>query len=178
MKKVVLGIVGVIALALIVILGLAASKPDSFRVERKTAISVPPSAVFPYVNDFHNFSKWSPWEKLDPNMLRTFGGAESGPGATYGWTGNDKVGEGSMTILDARPSEEIRMKLEFFKPFAATNTAIYDFKPTASGSEVTWAMEGPNSFTGKLFSVFADMDSMIGKDFESGLANLKVAAEK
>jgi hypothetical protein len=177
MKKVLLGIVGAIALAIIVVIGLAASKPDSFRVARKTTIAAPPEAIYPYVDDFHNWSKWSPWEKLDPKMNRDFGGSPSGPGATYGWTGNNEVGEGKMTIIDAHPNQQVRIKLEFIKPFESTNTAIYDLQPTTGGTEVTWAMEGPNSFVGKLFSVFADMDSMIGKDFESGLANLKRVSE-
>ena len=177
MKKILLGILGAIALAIVIVLGLAATKPDTFRLERKTTIAAAPDAIDPYLSDFHNWAKWSPWEKLDPNMSRNFGGSASGPGATYGWTGNNEVGEGKMTISEQKPNEQLKIKLEFIKPFEATNTAIFDLHGTSGGTEVTWAMEGPNTFMSKLFSVFADMDAMIGKDFEAGLQNLKRVSE-
>lgn len=178
-KKIVLGIVGVAALALLVVLLLAASKPDTFSVERRIAIQAPASAIFPNLSDFHRWASWSPWEHLDPNMKRTFSGPESGVGASYAWVGNSDVGEGRMTILESRPDEEVKVKLEFLKPFEATNTTIYRLLPISGvhGTQVVWTMEGPMPFMSKLFSMFADMDAMIGKDFETGLANLKRVSE-
>jgi uncharacterized protein YndB with AHSA1/START domain len=176
-KKIMLGIGGVVALAIVVIVGLAATKPATFRVERKTTIEASPDAVFPNLEDFHRWGSWSPWEKLDPQMHKTYGGPASGPGSTYAWSGNDDVGEGRMTVISTRPNERVEVKLEFLKPFEATNTTVYELTPVSGGTEVTWSMEGPNSFMGKVISVFADMDAMIGKDFEEGLANLKRVSE-
>ncbi|MDX2051232.1 MAG: SRPBCC family protein [Polyangiaceae bacterium] len=177
-KKVLLGIGGVLVVAILAVCGLAATKPATFRVERRTVIATPPEAVFPHLEDFHQWAAWSPWEKLDPGMQKTFGGAARGKGATYAWRGNDDVGEGNMTIIESRPNEQLSIRLEFLKPFAATNTTMYTLKPQSNGTEITWAMEGPNSFIGKVMSVFISMDAMIGKDFEEGLANLKRLSEK
>lgn len=176
-KKILLGIAGALALVVVVVIGLAASKPATFRVERGATIGAPPTAVFSNLEDFHRWAEWSPWEKLDPQMQRTHGGPPNGPGATYAWSGNDDVGEGRMTVLATKPNERVEIKLEFLKPFEATNTTIFALKPVSGGTEVSWSMEGPNSFIGKVMSVFADMDAMIGKDFEAGLANLKRVSE-
>lgn len=178
-KKIGLGILGGVVLVVAVVLLLAASKPDSFQVERQTAIQAPSSAIFANLEDFHRWGAWSPWEHLDPNMRKTYSGPPSGVGASYAWSGNADVGEGRMTVLESRPNEELKVKLEFLKPFEATNTTTYRLVPISgnNGTQVTWIMEGPSSFMSKLFSVFADMDSMIGKDFETGLANLKRVSE-
>jgi len=178
LKKVLLGVGSVLVLAILVVLGLAATTPATFRVERSAAISAPPEVVFANLEDFHQWAAWSPWEKLDPAMQKTFGGAPKGVGATYAWRGNGDVGEGNMTVTESRPSEHVAIRLEFLKPFAATNTTTYSLKPTAGGSQITWAMEGPNSFMGKVMSVFVDMDTMVGKDFELGLSNLKRLSER
>jgi uncharacterized protein YndB with AHSA1/START domain len=173
LKKVLLAIGGTLALAVIVVLGLAASRPDDFRVERKATLAAPPEKIFAVLNDFHRWREWSPWEKLDPGMRKTFGGAPSGPGATYAWSGNDDVGEGKMTLVSSTPNERVGIKLEFLKPFAATNDTTFLLAPTAAGTEVAWIMEGKNAFVSKIFGVLMDMDAMIGKDFEEGLSNLK-----
>src|SRR5262249_7146798 len=129
------------------------------------------------VNDFHAWPAWSPWEKLDPQMKKTFEGPASGVGAKYAWTGNDKVGEGRMTIEKSEKPSTVGIKLEFLKPFEATNATTFTFAPTAKGSKVTWAMDGENNFMAKAASLFMDMDKMIGGDFERGLTAMKTAAE-
>lgn len=159
------------------LLAFIATRPDTFRLERSAEISAPPEVVYGLINDFHHWGEWSPWDKLDPNLKRTFEGPAEGPGAVYSWVGNDDVGEGRMTIEDSAPSERVAIKLEFIKPFAATNQTVFTLVPAAGGTRVTWSMEGKNNFMSKAFSVFVDMDSMVGKDFEKGLASLDTAAQ-
>ncbi|WNG59286.1 SRPBCC family protein [Archangium gephyra] len=172
-----------ISLALVVALigvgAVVASRPSTFRVERSITIAAPVELAFGTVNDFHKWQFWSPWAAKDPKMQTTFDGAFAGPGAIYTWSGNDQVGKGKMTIVDAKLYESIQIQLEFSEPFAATNTAFFTFKPTGEGNiQVTWAMEGNNTFLGKAMSLFMDMDGMIGKDFEQGLATIKTLTEK
>jgi uncharacterized protein YndB with AHSA1/START domain len=179
LKKVGLGIVGVVVLAVGAVLLIAATKPATFKVERQTVIAAPSAAIFANLEDFHRWAAWSPWEHLDPQMRKTYSGPPTGVGSSYAWTGNSDVGEGRMTVLESRPNEELKVKLEFLKPFEATNTTTYTLAPNSghNGTQVTWSMEGPNTFMGKVMSVFASMDSMVGKDFEIGLANLKRVSE-
>jgi hypothetical protein len=165
---------------LILIVGfviVVALQPADFRVERSATIAAPASDVFAQVNDFHKWSAWSPWEKLDPGMQRTFEGPPSGAGATYAWKGNKEVGEGRMTITQSKPNELVQIRLEFIKPFAATNTTEFTFKPQGNQTVVNWAMFGQNNFMAKAFHLFCDMDKMVGKDFEKGLVQMKAAAE-
>jgi hypothetical protein len=168
-----------IAIVLVLILvGLAvfvATRPADFRIVRSRTVAAPPDVVHAYVNDFHKWSEWSPWEKLDPAMKKEYSGAPSGTGAEYHWSGNNDVGEGHMTITDSRPAESVTIRLEFLKPFAATNTTQFDLAPSGSGTQVTWAMNGHNNFMAKAFSAFMDMDKMVGADFEKGLAGLDTA---
>ncbi len=170
-----------IALALgaivVVFLGVVAMQPADFRIERSAVIAAPPADVFAQVNDFHNWVAWSPWEKLDPAMKKTFSGAAAGVGAIYDWTGDDKVGTGRMTLTDSQPSNLIRIKLEFMKPFEATNTTEFIFTPEGGGTKVTWNMSGNNNFMAKAAGLFMNMEKMVGGDFEKGLAQLKTAAE-
>lgn len=160
------------------VLGLALTKPDNFRIERAATIKAPPEKIFAVINDFHNWTSWSPWEKLDPTMKRTHSGAASGKGAIYEWEGNSKVGAGRMEILDTTAPSKIAIKLDFIKPFEGHNTAEYTLVPQGEMTNVTWAMYGPTPFISKLMQVFVSFDKMIGKDFEAGLANLKAVAEK
>lgn len=160
------------------VLVFAATRPDAFRVERSVSIKAPPEKIYPYFDDFNRWAVWSPWEKLDPAMKRTFSGAPAGKGAVYAWQGNSKVGEGRMEILESSPSKKLLIKLDFIKPFEGHNTAEYTLTPSGDTTQVTWAMYGPSTYVTKLMGVFVSMDSMIGKDFETGLANLKAAAEK
>jgi uncharacterized protein YndB with AHSA1/START domain len=170
----------VIALLVIVVLicGLAMMKPDSFVVTRSIAIKAPPEKVFVLINDFHNWSHWSPWEHLDPNMKRTFSGAAAGKGAVYGWEGNSDVGAGRMEITDEAMPTKVEVKLEFLKPVAMTNQTEFALTSSGDTTTVTWNMRGPMPFITKLMSVFTSMDAMVGKDFEKGLANMKASAEK
>ena len=155
----------------------AASKPDFFRVERSTTIGTSPERIFPLINDFHNFGRWSPWEHLDPQMQRSITGPPSGQGASYAWSGNAKAGAGRMEILESSPSTRVVMKLDFIKPFEGHNTAEYTLAADGASTTVTWAMYGPTPFVSKVMQVFVSMDKLIGKDFERGLSQMKAAAE-
>ena len=168
----------VLIVLIAVLLGYAATRPDSFRVERATVIKAPPAKVFALIDDFHQWAGWSPWEKLDPAMKRTHSGAASGKGAVYAWEGNSDVGAGRMEILETTAPSRVLIRLDFMKPFEATNTAEYTIQPEGDATRVTWAMYGPAPFLSKLMQVFVSMDKMIGKDFEQGLANLKSLAER
>jgi carbon monoxide dehydrogenase subunit G len=168
----------VVVVLLAAVLLFATTKPDTFRVERTASIQAPPEKVFALINDLHNWGSWSPWEKLDPNMTRTYSGAASGKGAAYAWEGNSKVGAGRMEITDTSAPSKVTIQLDFLKPFEGHNIAEFTLAPQGSSTKVTWAMYGPSPYITKVMSVFISMDSMIGKDFESGLANLKTVAEK
>jgi uncharacterized protein YndB with AHSA1/START domain len=141
-------------------------------------IKAPPAKVFALIDDFRQWAGWSPWEKLDPAMKRTHSGAASGKGAVYAWEGNGDVGAGRMEILETTAPSRVLIRLDFMKPFEATNTAEYTIQPEGEATRVTWAMYGPAPFLSKLMQVFVSMDKMIGKDFEQGLANLKALAER
>ena len=176
-KKIATGVAAVLGVATVVVLGIAASKPDEMVVERSTMIKAPPEKVFALVNDLHSWDKWSPWEEKDPKMKRTFSGAESGKGAVYTWDGNDDVGAGSMTITDATVPSNIKIDLNFIKPFQGENKVNFSFQPEPDGTRVAWVMNGPSPFMAKVMQVFINCDEMCGKDFEKGLAKLKTAAE-
>jgi len=178
MKRVLLTIVALIVVAVLVVVGIAATKPGTYRVERKAVVGAPPESVFARVDDFHRWPDWSPWEKLDPAMRRTFDGPERGVGASYAWVGNSNVGEGKMTITESVPDSRIALQLEFIKPFASVTQTEFGFAPVAGGTDVTWAMAGNHDFIAKIFCVFMDMDAMIGKDFETGLANLDASLQR
>lgn len=167
-----------LALALAVVLILASRKSDTLRVQRSVSIKAAPETIFPLINDFHAWRAWSPYEDRDPNLQRIFSGASSGKGAIYEWNGNKNIGSGRMEILDAPPPDRIVIKLDFLKPFEAHNTAEFTFVPHGDTTNVTWLMHGPAPFFSKLMQVFINMDTMIGKDFAVGLANLKRITEK
>ena len=167
-----------IILAVIVVLVLASRKPNSFRVERKVTIHAEPAAIFAYINDFHQWTQWSPWENVDPNLTRSYSGPDVGVGTHYAWLGNKNVGQGNMTILESAPHSFIKIVLQFIKPFAANNTAEFTFTPQGDKTEVSWAMYGPSPLMSKIMSLFMNMDKMIGTQFETGLTNLKNVAEK
>jgi uncharacterized protein YndB with AHSA1/START domain len=162
-----------IAVAAPVLIAFVASRPKQFTITREATISAPPAVVFGHFNDFHQWRAWSPWERLDPSLTRTYGGAAAGEGAKYAWTGNKQVGEGRMTITESRPHELIRVTLEFLRPFRATNTTEFTFRPAGPGTHVTWSMHGERNFMLKAMCLLMDMDKMVGRDFERGLANLQ-----
>jgi hypothetical protein len=174
----VLKAIGVIlVLAVIVLLVIAATEPATFHVERSTTIAATPAKINPLLDDLHNWQKWSPWANLDPTMRQSYSGAVEGRGAVYEWEGNRKVGKGRMEILAAEPTET-SIKLNFFSPMSSQSTSNFILQPQGTGTRVTWTMDGSNTYASKLMSVFVSMDSMVGKDFEHGLSNLKTAAER
>jgi uncharacterized protein YndB with AHSA1/START domain len=175
MLKTTLIVIAVIVVAFVVVVAL---QPSEFRVARSATIAAPATVVFAQVNDFHKWEAWSPWAKLDPAAKNSFEGPSAGTGAIFRWSGNNEVGEGSMTITESRPSDRIRIKLDFAKPFEATNTTEFTFEPKGSQTVVTWSMSGTNNFIAKAFCLFNNMDKMLGGQFEKGLAQMASAAEK
>ena len=168
----------VVLVAVLAVLALAATKPDTFQVQRSTTIQAPPEKIFPLLSDFHRWPEWSPWEALDPAMQRSHSGAASGPGAVYAWDGNKAVGAGRMEVLATQPAQQVKIKLDFVRPFEGHNSTDFSLAPQGGATTVTWTMRGPTPFVSKLMQVFVSMDSLIGKDFEAGLAKLKALAEK
>ena len=167
----------IVALLIAAVLIYAATKPDSFRIERSTTIKAPPEKISAYLTDFKQWAAWSPWEEKDPTMKRTFSGSANGKGAIYGWEGNKNVGTGRMEILDVQP-QKVTIKLDFLAPFEAHNTAEYTMQPEGDSTKLTWAMFGPTNYMSKVMTTVMSMEKMVGPDFEAGLAKLKVAAEK
>ena len=167
-----------VAVVIGVFAAIVALQPSDFRIERSATMAAPPPAVFAQVNDFQKWQAWSPWEKLDPALKRSYEGPAAGAGAQYAWVGNKDVGEGRMTILESRPGERVRIKLEFFKPFAATNTAEFSFQPQPGGTRVTWSMAGQNNVIARAVCMFMNMDRMVGGQFEQGLAQMKAIVER
>jgi Polyketide cyclase / dehydrase and lipid transport len=168
----------IILAAVIVILAIIiATRSADFRITRTTTMSAPPAVVFVQVDDFHKWEVWSPWAKLDPACKYSYEGAAAGTGAIFSWSGNNKVGEGRMTLLESRPSELIRIQLEFLKPFKATSTAEFSFQPEGNQTVVVWSVYGKNNFMAKAMGLIMNCDKMVGGDFERGLANLKSIAE-
>ena len=168
----------VLAFLIAIVLILAATKPNSFSVQRATTVKAPPERIFPLINDFHQWGSWSPYENKDPAMKRSFSGAADGKGAVYGWEGNKNVGSGRMEILDVQAPSKIVIKLDFFAPFEGHNTAEFTMLPQGDVTNVTWLMHGPVPFMAKIMHVLMNIDRMVGKDFEVGLANLKRLTEK
>lgn len=167
-KKFFLGLLFVIA----AFAGYIALQPSEFVLKRESVISAPPAAVFAQVNDFHNWQKWSPWAKLDPDAKATFEGPASGQGARFAWDGNGNVGQGRMTIAESVPNDKIHLQLEFFKPMAGTAETYFTFKPEGDGTRMTWEMHGRNNFIGRVFCFFMNMNDMLGGMFDQGMANI------
>ena len=172
-----LPILAVLGAVILIILAVAASRPADFRIVRSGTINAAPAAVFGRVNDLRQFQDWSPWAKLDPNMVLTFSGPAADVGCASAWQGNNKVGAGSMTITESRAAELIRMRLEFLKPFKATNLTEFAFRASNGTTAVEWSMTGRHNFASKIFCLFMNMDRMVGRDFEKGLAQLKALSE-
>ena len=167
----------VLAVIVVVFLIVVAMQPAQYRVARSATVAAPAQAVFAQVNDFHKWEAWNPWGKIDPAMKHSYEGAPAGTGAIYTWVGNKEVGEGRMTIIESRPSDLIRIKMEFFKPFAGNSIAEFTFKPDGNQTAVTWSMTGDNNFMAKAIHLFMNMDKMIGGQFEKGLAQIKTLVE-
>ena len=172
-KKILIGAAVLVAGLVVAIV----TRPGEFSIERSITVATPAAVPFGLVNDLHAWERWSPWEKRDPDMTRVYEGSEAGEGARYSWSGNDDVGKGRMTIVSSRPTESVDIELEFIEPFAATNQTEFRFTEADGSTTVTWRMKGTNDFFGKAFSLFMNMDELVGADFEQGLASLKALAE-
>lgn len=170
-------IILIVLVVLVALLVYAATRPNSFRVRRSTRIAAPPEKVFPLINDFHQWTSWSPWERLDPNLQRTYSGADAGKGAVYEWHGNNKVGAGRMEIVDSFDPSKILIQLDFLKPFKASNRTEFTLETEGGSTDVHWEMYGASPFMAKLMGIFMSMDKMVGRDFERGLASMKAVAE-
>lgn len=171
-------VVIIIALLIAGILIYAATRPDTFRIERSTSIKATPEKIFPLISNFHQWEAWSPWEKIDPALKRSYSGAESGTGAVYGWQGNKNIGHGRMEIIESTPPSRLLIKIDFIKPFEAHNTVEFILERQGDSVKVTQAMYGPSPFISKLMGLFFSMDKMVGQKYEEGLASLKAIAEK
>jgi hypothetical protein len=170
--------IGIPAIAVFVVLAVViATRPAAYRISRSQLIGAPSSVIYAQVADFQRWKEWSPWEKLDPNLQTTYTGTPGVAGASYAWKGNDSVGEGRMTLVEARPGERIGIRLEFIKPISSTAATRFDFVPEGEATRATWTMEGRNDFAGKAFSLVMSMDKMVGGDFERGLSQLKAVSE-
>jgi hypothetical protein len=170
-------ILAVLIVIVVALLAFAATKPNTVRYTRSTRINAAPEKIAALITDFHKWRLWSPWEKKDPNLKRTYSGKDSGVGAVYAWEGNKNVGSGRMEILEASP-RRIRIQLDFITPFKASNMAEFDLTPQGGTTDVNWVLTAENVFIGKVMSIFLDFDKLIGKDFESGLAEMKATAER
>jgi len=170
-------VLGAIAVLIIVLLIVIALQPAAFKIERSTTVNAPPIIVFNQVNDFRAWAAWSPWDKIDPALERTYSGPPAGVGTHYAWVGNKKVGEGRMTITESIPPQQIRILLEFLKPFKATNTTLFTFTPQGNQTLVNWAMTGERNFIMKAFGLMMNFDKLVGGDFEKGLAGIKTVSE-
>lgn len=168
----------VVAVCVISLLAYAATKPDTFHVQRSASINAPPEKVFSIIDNFSQWPSWSPWEKIDPAMKKTLSGTANGKGAVSEWDGNSEVGTGRIEITESTPSSKITMKLDMLKPFEAHNIVEFTLASNGGATNVTWAMHGPSPYVAKVMSLFMDCDKMVGKQFEEGLANLKTIAEK
>jgi hypothetical protein len=163
--------------AILAVLIYAATKPNTFRIQRKTTINARPEAIYPFLSDFHKWRQWSPFEKIDPAMKRTFEGPEQGVGAVYAWNGDKRAGAGRMEITQTTPPINVALDLHFTRPFKSNNVVEFLLEPEGETTVMTWAMHGPLPYMAKIMHVFINMDKMVGKDFEAGLATLKTLSE-
>jgi len=177
MKKSLLKFLGVLAAIIIAFAIFVQMQPADFRIARSATMSAPPAAVFAQVNNLRNWQNWSPWARLDPDAKLTYDGPPEGVGASYAWAGNDKIGTGRMTVTESKPNEQVDFRLQFIKPFEATNATEFTFKPEGNQTVVTWAMSGSCNFMGKAMNLVMDCDKMVGGDFEKGLTKMKAIVE-
>lgn len=170
-------IIIIVMMLIAAVLVYAATKSDTFRIQRSTGIKAPPDKVFVLINDFHNWQKWSPWENMDLEMTRAHSGASAGKGAVYEWEGNKKVGKGRMEIIETSPSSRIMIQLDFIQPFERHNMAEFTLRAERESTSIAWAMYGKSPYIAKLMGLFINFDNLVGKDFETGLSGMKAVAE-
>jgi uncharacterized protein YndB with AHSA1/START domain len=178
MGSVLFYLVLLLAVALAALILVASRKPDTFRIARSIRIDAPASAIYPHIASMQAFTRWSPWQAKDPAMTQSFGPVAEGLGASMDWSGNSKVGQGRMEVTAVEPPSRIAYKLNFLKPMRAENMAEFTLKEAGGATDVTWAMTGASPFTSKVFDTLMNMDRMVGRDFEEGLANLKAISER
>ena len=178
MARIIAIIVAAIFVGIAGVLAFAATKSDTFRVQRAASIKAPPERIFPLLNDLRSFAAWSPYEKKDPAMQRTYSGAPSGKGAVYEWNGDKNVGSGRLAIADSSPPSKVTLRLDMMRPLEAHNLVVFTLEPKGESTTVTWAMNGQVPYLAKIVHVFINVDKMVGQDFEAGLANLKAIVEK
>ena len=171
-------VAAILVVLIVAVLGFAATRPSVLRVQRAASIKAPPEKIFPLISDLHRWTAWSPYEKKDPALKRIHSGAPDGKGAVYEWEGNKEVGKGRMEITETTPPSRVTIRLDFAKPFEAHNIVVFTLEPKGGATDVRWAMEGAVPYFAKIIHLFSDMDSMVGKDFEAGLASMKAIAEK
>jgi Polyketide cyclase / dehydrase and lipid transport. len=176
LKKLVI-VLAVLAVLVVVFLVVVAMQPADYRVVRTASIAAPPETVFAQVNDFHKWETWSPWAKIDPAAKFSYEGAPAGVGSVFSWAGNKQVGEGRMALTDSHPNDQIRIKLDFIKPYPSSCIQEFAFKPEGKETVVTWTMTGQKDFMSKAVCMFMNMDKMVGGDFERGLASMKSVTE-
>lgn len=174
MKKILVFVLFVVG----VFCGIVVTREGDFIISRSGIIAKSPENIFSYINDLHQFQEWSPWAKVDPNATASWSGPSAGPGASFSWSGNSEVGEGTMTIVESRPNDYVKFRLDFKRPFSATNMAEFKLKPSNGSTELTWSMSGTNGFLAKAVGMFLDCDKMVGGYFEKGIQNLKGVVEK
>jgi uncharacterized protein YndB with AHSA1/START domain len=150
---------------------------STYTVERSTTVHAAPETLFRQVADFRRWPAWSPWEDLDPDIRRSYAGAETGVGSVYEWTGNRKAGRGRMEITRTDEPTRVVVDLRFLKPFKSTSVTTFTFAPEADGTRVTWTMAGPRTLALRVMGLFTSMDTLVGGDFEKGLSRLKTVSE-
>jgi uncharacterized protein YndB with AHSA1/START domain len=170
-----MAIVGVALFAGILI--YASTMPDTFHVERTIKIKAPPDRIYPYINDFHLWDSWTPYNK-DPEMNKFYSGSDSGKGAYYAWEGNKAVGKGDITITEAMPPNKLVFDLHMIKPFEGRNVASFSLIEIGDSTSVTWSLDDKHHLMLKIVSLFINLDNAIGTDFEVGLTRLKAIAEQ
>ncbi|MET0333406.1 MAG: SRPBCC family protein [Rhizobacter sp.] len=178
MSKILISLAVILVLALGALLAYAATRPDSFRFERSVTIAASPEKIRPLINDMRQFNTWNPYNKKDPAMKTTYRGPQAGPGAAYDFEGNGEVGKGTIQIIEPSAPDTVSMKLDMLAPMEGHNLIDFKLQPQGTGTQVTWAMHGPTPYLAKVLHVVINMDKMLGKDFEAGLADLKTLAER
>lgn len=177
MKKVLVGVAGVLGVGALGLVAAVSVQPDEMRVERSVTVAAAPADVFPYANEFEKWQRWNPWREMDPSQKETFSEQGAGVGAWYAWEGNDDVGKGKMTIKESVPDQKVVYDLHFIEPFESTPVVTVSVAPEGDGAKITWGFVGQNDFMGKAFGLFVDMDAMLGADFQRGLDKLKPLVE-
>lgn len=170
-------ILGALAVVIVAVLAFAATRPDSFTVQRSALVKAPPAKLYPLISDLKAFNTWNPFLAAEPSAKLTYTGATSGKGAAYTWQG-EKSGAGRMELIDAQEGSKVTYKLDFSQPLEAHNVVEFKLAPQGDSTQVTWAMSGPMPFISKVMTLFFDMDKMVGGEFDKGLASLKALAEK